>query len=148
MPSILEMDYPSCDGRVGLESTLLGLVNGLFCLFTAEEKMPKKLTSKKRELSLSDIPIRRLKTGAGTVKTSSAKRLQDQELVFRAFWHCLVDKDIESFKDILRSHLDAVNKGSLAKRSKTSRRTLHRILSPEGNPTLKSISNLIHALYG
>jgi DNA-binding phage protein len=110
--------------------------------------MHKKATSKKRELSLDDIPIRRLKTGAGTVKTSSAKRLQDQELVFRAFWQCLIDKDIESFKEILRSHLDAVNKGSLAKRSKTSRRTLHRILSPEGNPTLKSISNVIHALYG
>jgi DNA-binding phage protein len=114
----------------------------------AEEKMPKKTTSKKRELSLSDIPIRRLKAGAGTIKTSSAKRLQDQELVFRAFWQCLVDKDIESFKDILRGHLDSVNKGSLANKSKTSRRTLHRILSPEGNPTLKSISNVIHALYG
>jgi DNA-binding phage protein len=110
--------------------------------------MPKKATSKKRELSLSDIPIRRLKTRTGTIKTSSVKRLQDQELVFRAFWQCLIDKDIESFKEILRGHLDAVNKGSLAKRSKTSRRTLHRILSPEGNPTLKSISNVIHALYG
>lgn len=110
--------------------------------------MPKKTISKKRDLSLSDTPIRRLKAGAGTVRTSSAKRLQDQELVFRAFWQCLVDKDIESFKDILRCHLDAVHKGSLAKKSKTSRRTLHRILSPEGNPTLKSISNVIHALYG
>ena len=79
---------------------------------------------------------------------SQPPRLQDQELVFRAFWQCLIDKDIESFKEILRGHLDAVNKGSLAKRSKTSRRTLHRILSPEGNPTLKSISNVIHALYG
>jgi DNA-binding phage protein len=110
--------------------------------------MPKKATSKKREISLNDIPIRRLKAGTATVKTNSAKRLQDQELVFRAFWQCLIDKDIESFKEILRGHLDAVNKGSLAKRSKTSRRTLHRILSPEGNPTLKSISNVIHALYG
>jgi DNA-binding phage protein len=146
--STLGMDYPSCDGRMASGFTLRGLANGLFCSFTAEEKMPKKATSKKRELSLNDIPIRRLKAGAGTVKTSSAKRLQDQELVFRAFWQCLIDKDIESFKDILRGHLDAVNKGSLAKRSKTSRRTLHRILSPEGNPTLKSISNVIHALYG
>jgi len=97
---------------------------------------------------LSDVPIPRLKAGAGTVKTSSTKRLQDQELVFRAFWRCLVDKDIESFKDILRGHLDAVNKGSLANKSKTSRRTLHRIRSPEGNPTLKSISTVIHDLYG
>ena len=148
MQSISGMDYLSFAGRMDLESILPELVSELFCLVTAEEKMPTKVTSKKRELSLSDIPIRRLKAGAATVKTSSAKRLQDQELVFRAFWQCLIDKDIESFKEILRGHLDAVNKGSLAKRSKTSRRTLHRILSPEGNPTLKSISNVIHALYG
>jgi DNA-binding phage protein len=143
------MDYPICGGIIASGFTLLELANGLFSSFTVEEKMYKKATSKKkRELSLNDIPIRRLKTGARTVKTSSAKRLQDQELVFRAFWRCLIDKDIESFKEILRSNLDAVNKGSLAKKSKTSRRTLHRILSPEGNPTLKSISNVIHALYG
>jgi DNA-binding phage protein len=148
MQSISGLDYLSFAGRMDLESILPELVSELFCLFTAEEKMPKKVTSKKRALSLSDIPIRRLKAGPATVKTSSAKRLQDQELVFRAFWQCLINKDIESFKEILRGHLDAVNKGSLAKRSKTSRRTLHRILSAEGNPTLKSISNVIHALYG
>jgi DNA-binding phage protein len=148
MQSISGMDYLSFAGRMDLEFILPELVSDLFFLFMVEEKMPKKATSKKRELSLSDIPIRRLKAGAGTVKTSSAKRLQDQELVFRAFWQCLVDKDIDSFKEILRGHLDAVSKESLAKRSKTSRRTLHRILSPEGNPTLKSISNVIHALYG
>ncbi len=148
MQSILARGYLSFVGGVDSECTLPELANELFCLFTAEEKMPKKTTSKKRELSLNDIPIRRLKAGSGTVKASSAKRLRDQELVFRAFWQCLVDKDIESFKDILRGHLDAVNKGSLASKSKISRRTLHRILSPEGNPTLKSISNVIHALYG
>jgi DNA-binding phage protein len=142
------MDYPSCDGRMASGFTSLGLANGLFCSFTAEAKMHKKATSKKRELSLNDIPIRRLKANSKVFKTSSAGRLQDQELVFRAFWQCLIDKDIESFKEILRSHLDAVNKGKLAKKSKTSRRTLHRILSPDGNPTLKSISNVIHALYG
>jgi DNA-binding phage protein len=110
--------------------------------------MPKKATSKKRELSLNDIPMRRLKPAASVVKANSSRRLQDQELVFRAFWQCLVEQDIESFKEILRGHLDAVNKKKFAGKSQTSRRTLHRILSPEGNPTLKSISNVIHALYG
>ena len=110
--------------------------------------MTKRMTSKKREFSLNDTPIRSLKTGAKTHKVSSAKRLKDKELVFHAFWQCLVEKDIESFKEILRRHLEAVNKGQLSKKSKTSRRTLHRILSPEGNPTLKNISNIIHALYG
>lgn len=110
--------------------------------------MTKRMTSKKRGFSLSDTPIRSLKTGAKVRKISSARRLKDQELVFKAFWQCLVEQDIESFKEILRAHLDAVNKGQLAKKSKTSRRTLHRILSPEGNPTLKNISSVLHALYG
>lgn len=97
---------------------------------------------------MSDIPIRKLRSNVRVTKVSSTARLKDQELVFRAFWQCLIEKDIESFKEILRSHLDAVNKDQFAKKSKTSKRTLHRILSPEGNPTLKNISNVIHALYG
>lgn len=106
------------------------------------------MTSKKQKFSLNDIPLRKLKPGAKVHKVSSANRLKDQELVFKAFWQCLVEEDIESFKEILRTHLEAVHKGQLAKKSKTSRRTLHRILSPEGNPTLKNISSVIHALYG
>jgi putative component of toxin-antitoxin plasmid stabilization module len=42
----------------GLRDTLPELLNELFCSFTVEEKMRKKTTSKKRELSLNDIPIR------------------------------------------------------------------------------------------
>ncbi len=110
--------------------------------------MSKRTTSKKKEFSLRDIPIRKLKAGAKIHKVSSAKRLKDQKLVFLAFWQCLVEQDIESFKEILRAHLEAVNKEQFAKKSKTSRRTLHRILSPEGNPTLKNISSVLHALYG
>ena len=110
--------------------------------------MPRKVTSKKREFFLNDIPVRKLNPRSKTKRVSSSARLKDQELIFRAFWQCLVEQDIESFKEILRSHLEAVNKEQFAKQSKTSKRTLHRILSPEGNPTLKNISSVIHALYG
>lgn len=110
--------------------------------------MAKRMTLRKQKFSLSDIPVRKLKTDAKVSKVSSVARLKDQELVFRAFWQCLVEQDLDSFKDILRGHMEAVNKQQLAKRSKTSRRTLHRALSPDGNPTLKNISSIIHALYG
>ncbi len=81
--------------------------------------------------------------------SSSAKtRLKDQELIFNALWQCLIEQDIESFKEILKAHVDAMNKTELAEKSKTSRRTLYRILSTEGNPTLKSISRVLNALYG
>ncbi len=110
--------------------------------------MTKKMTSKKRDFSLSDIPLRKIKPGIKTTKVNSANRLKDQELIFRALWQCLVEEDLDSFKEVLRGHLEVVNKQQLAKKSKTSRRTLHRILSPEGNPTLKNISSVLHALYG
>lgn len=97
---------------------------------------------------MGNIPVRKLRPQAKVYRATSARRLKDQELVFRAFWECLVEQDIDSFKEILRSHLEAVNKRQFAKKSRTSRRTLHRILSPEGNPTLKNISSIIHALYG
>jgi len=82
------------------------------------------------------------------MRVSSATRLQDQELIFRALWECLIEEDLQSFKEILRAHLDAVNKLQLSRKLTPSRRTLHRILSPEGNPTLKNISSVLHALYG
>jgi DNA-binding phage protein len=110
--------------------------------------MHKRKTSKKQDFYLKDIPQRKLKAGARTIQVNSTKRLADRDLLFHALWQSLVENDIESFKEVLRGHLDAVNKGQLAKKSKTSRRTLYRILSPEGNPTLKNISNVIHALYG
>ena len=89
-----------------------------------------------------------MKAGAKATRVNSAARLKDQELLFKALWECLVEQDIESFKEVLRGHLEAVNKKQFAKNSKISRRTLYRTLSAEGNPTLKSISNVIHALYG
>lgn len=110
--------------------------------------MARKRIPRKRGFSLKDTPIRKLDSKAKVFRVRSASRLVDQELVFRAFWRRLVEQDLESFKEVLRAHLEAVNKGRLAKRSRTSRRTLYRLLSPQGNPALKSISNVIHALYG
>ena len=110
--------------------------------------MIKKKVSRKREFSWKDLPIRKLKPGTKVVSVNSADRLRDKELVFRALWQCLVDRDVTSFKEILRAHLDAMNKRDFAKKSKISRRTLHRILSEEGNPTLENISKVVHALWG
>ena len=109
--------------------------------------MTKSRTSKKQEFSLRDMPIHKLKKDVKVKKVNSAKRLKNQDLMFKALWQSLVEEDIDSFKEILRGHLDAVNKEQLIKRSGTSRRTLYRILSSEGNPTLKSISKVIAAIY-
>jgi len=60
------------------------------------------------------MPIKHLKRGARLKSVDSAARLRDQELVFKALWQCLVEQDIESFKDVLRGHLEAVNKKQLS----------------------------------
>ncbi|MEQ1664335.1 MAG: hypothetical protein ABL927_03050 [Bdellovibrionales bacterium] len=59
-------------------------------------------------------------------------RLQKSEVVAYTLWECLVENDIEAFKEILRSHLEVTNKNKLAKSAGISRRTLFRMLSPEG----------------
>ena len=110
--------------------------------------MLRKKTSKKQEFCFSDIPTVKLRPRTKVVGSNSAKKLRDPELIFRALWQCLIEQDLDSFKDILRSHLDATNKQTLSKKANTSRRTLHRILSQEGNPTLKSISKVLAAMYG
>ena len=110
--------------------------------------MNKRTTSRKRKFSLNDMPIRELKKGVTVKVLRSSSRLKSQELLFKALWQCLVEQDIESFKDVLRGHLEAANKEQLSRKAKTSRRTLYRILSAEGNPTLKSISKVISAMYG
>jgi DNA-binding phage protein len=109
--------------------------------------MSRKTTSSKRRFSLGATPITRIKAGTKVKLVSSSERLRDQELIFKALWQCLVEQDIDSFKDVLRGHLEASNKDALSKKARTSRRTLHRMLSAEGNPTLKSISKVISAMY-
>lgn len=108
--------------------------------------MPKRKTSKKHGFSLSDMPTVNLKNRKGILEFNPDIRLQKPEVIAHALWECLVENDIEAFKEILRSHLEVVNKDTLAKRAGIPRRTLFRMLSPEGNPTLENLGKIIHEL--
>ncbi len=108
--------------------------------------MPKKKISKKHGFSLNDMPTVNLKNRRGILEFDPDIRLQKPEIIARALWECLVENDIEAFKEILRSHLEVVNKDTLAKKAGIPRRTLFRMLSPEGNPTLENLGKIIHQL--
>ena len=108
--------------------------------------MPKKKISKKRDFFLNDMPVVNLKNRKGILEFNPDIRLQKSEVVAHALWQCLVENDIEAFKEILRSHLEVTNKGDLAKKAGIPRRTLFRMLSPEGNPTLENLGKIIHQL--
>ena len=108
--------------------------------------MPKKKTSKKRGFSLNDMPTVSLKNRKGIAEFNPDARLRNREVVARALWECLVENDIDAFKEILRSHLEVSNKDDFAQEAGIPRRTLYRMLSPEGNPTLENLGKIIHQL--
>lgn len=110
--------------------------------------MPKKKISKKRDFSFKDMPTVKLKSKERTAPFDPDKRLLNPDIVSKALWQCLVDNDIETFKEILRSHVEVRNKDDLAKKAGIPRRTLFRMLSPEGNPTLENLGKIIHQLCG
>ena len=108
--------------------------------------MPKKKISKKRAFSLNDMPTVKLKSRKGITSYSPDDRLKRPDVIAQALWECLVENDIEAFKDILRSHLEVANKHKLAKQAGIPKRTLFRMLSPDGNPTLENLGKIIHQL--
>ena len=108
--------------------------------------MAKKRTSKKRGLSLKDMPVVKLTNTAGIKPAQPEKYLMDKKAVAQALWQSLVDNDPETFKEVLRAHLEVMNKNKLTSQTEIARRTLFRMLSPGGNPTLTNISKIIHQL--
>jgi DNA-binding phage protein len=108
--------------------------------------MAKAKISAKRGFSFEKIPERKLKKGVKTVKHDAAKRFLDPELVSQALIQSLKDGDVEAFKEILAAHLSVTNKDKFSAKADIPRRTLFRMLSPEGNPTLDNIARIVHAL--
>ncbi len=108
--------------------------------------MHKKKISKKHGFSLKDMPTVKLKNRKGILEFDPDVRIQKPEVIAHALWECLVENDIEAFKEILRSHLEVVNKDTFSKRAGISRRTLFRMLSPDGNPTLENLGKIVHQL--
>jgi probable addiction module antidote protein len=108
--------------------------------------MARVKTSDKQGFSFEKMPELKLKRRAKTHSHDSAKRLGDSDLVGNALIQALKDGDAEAFKEILAAHLSVTNKDRFSEKSKIPRRTLFRILSPEGNPTLENVARIVHAL--
>ncbi len=74
--------------------------------------------------------------------------LKDVDLVIETLFDCIKTGDIETFREVLMSHLMTVNKVKLAKKAGIGRRTLYDLIDPkkEFNPELSTISALIQAL--
>ena len=108
--------------------------------------MAKAKTSAKRGFSFDGMRELNLKKNSKVIKHNSSKIFLDPEMVSQALIQSLKDGDSEAFKEILAAHLSVTNKDEFSEKSSISRRTLFRMLSPEGNPTLDNIARIVHAL--
>lgn len=108
--------------------------------------MRKKRTSSKRGFSFESMRARRLRADVKINGQSATDRLKDKDYVAQALIQCLQDGDADAFKEILRSYLDVVNKTKFAAQTHIPERTLYRMVSEDGNPTLDNIARVVHAL--
>ena len=108
--------------------------------------MAKRKTSSKRGFSFTNMSASQLRNNSDALEHDSVARLKDKRYVAKALIESLKDGDTEAFKEILRSYLDVVNKSKFAEKTKISERTLYRMVSEDGNPTLDNIARVVHAL--
>ena len=78
----------------------------------------------------------------------ASKELKNSHLVAETLLECIKSGDMESFREVLMSHLRTVNKVDIAKKAGIGRRTLYDLIDPkkEFNPELSTISAVIRAL--
>lgn len=92
------------------------------------------------------MPALRLRAGVKVTDQTASERLKDKGYVAKALIQCLQDGDADAFKEILRSYLDVVNKAKFALQTHIPERTLYRMVTKDGNPTLENIARVVHAL--
>lgn len=108
--------------------------------------MAKKRTSEKRGFSFEDMPKVRLKKNSSMVEYDPSSRFHKPHQVFEALIDALRSGEGDTFKEILAAYLEVTNKDEFARVSGIPRRTLFRMLSPSGNPTLDNITKVVSAL--
>ena len=92
------------------------------------------------------MPMRRLRKGAKVYPHDPAKKLRNKRFIARALMESLEQGDTDAFKEILGAHLEVINKTEFAEKVQIPERTLYRMVSKKGNPTLDNIAKVVHAL--
>lgn len=105
----------------------------------------KRGHSSKKLLALEVRPnvLKKLKT---LPKHYAGKKLSDPKFIAEALMQCLIEGDDKAFKEILKSHYEAVNITKALKKAHLSQRTFFEALSPKGNPSLKTVIKIIKGL--
>ncbi len=105
-----------------------------------------KISKKLAPFSIENMEPVVLKPGVKTKRHDPKKNLSDQGFVAEALFQCLIDGDMDEFKDILRAHYEAVNVTQVLKRTGLNKRTFYDALKPSGNPSLSTVMKMISGL--
>ena len=106
--------------------------------------MSKKKILKKQKISFKDIPALELKKKGSKLESFNAsKRMKNKKYVFHGLLKCLMKNEIDGFKEILDAHLSLIDKEKFAKDASISPRTLFRMVTAEGNPTLDNVCKVL-----
>ena len=103
-----------------------------------------RISKKPGRFSGTEMPTVKLKSGVKLSHHDPDKNLKNKDFVARALFQCLIDGDAKGFKAILQSHLEAVNITELAEKAGIGRRTIYEALSEEGNPSLNTLTKILH----
>ncbi len=74
--------------------------------------------------------------------------LKNSKLVSETLLECVRTGDLDSFRDVLATHIMSSNKVHLAKRSGLGRQTLYDLIDPKRNfdPALSTVSAIVRGL--
>ena len=80
--------------------------------------------------------------------SSAGPELNNSKLVSETLLECVQSGDLDSFRDVLATHIMSSNKVHLAKKSGLGRQTLYDLVDPKRNfdPALSTLSAIIRGL--
>ena len=103
--------------------------------------MDKTKTSKKRKSSLKVTSLKSFK--------SNDSLFLDRKLIAEVLVESILNNDLETFRDVLVTHLRTMSKTDLAKKTGLGRQTLYDLLSEEKfDPRLSTLSALLSKIAG
>jgi DNA-binding phage protein/putative component of toxin-antitoxin plasmid stabilization module len=116
-------------------------------LLLGETRMAKAKTSRKpKAFSIEQIEPAKLKAGVKTKPHDPRSNLRDRKFIEESLLECIVDGDMDAFKEILKAHYEAVNTSAALKRAGLSKRTFYDALAPDGNPSLSTVMKMVAGL--
>lgn len=120
---------------------------------SGKRKKSEKNSLKEKSSPLSKSKTKKKKTTKKEIvliehEAHTSKLMMDSKLVLDVLFDCLKENDLETFRDVLISHIKTVNKAAFSKNAGIGRRTLYEILDTgkDFNPTLSTVAAVISAI--